>query len=541
MTQAELNQLVAALRDRSWPTLSDDQTVVLLSWLAHSRRNPGVGQLEELVGPAGYDDDAFDAALSILDIHLFDAESLRARQAGLGPEMSRDARRRRYRLLMSAFHPDRYPGRVEWLTARSQIITRSYARFKSEPDVGQQADFGLTVATPGSPRPAPFRRAPVYKGISPDSPKSESFYERLARDRFLAHKVVGGLSLLVILPVISILLDRPDRPDVEGYLTAETGLESRAPIQSPFVDWPLPEAETMDWSTPIPGSLLPIQTAYASLEPLAWPEPQASESPDWLLAASVPLSEAPVEDIVRTESAGRPSSPSTLQENLIVAPIRIVEDTASRIAEVMAYLPESEDTPVIDALPRMPGQTIESDAPVEADVPLPEAAVLEPETPPAADPDPVVVAAVKVPESTEIEAEPVERIEALEPLQSQLALGPLANHPAGRLLDSYHRSIEQGDLAGLLEMLTPSADFIEQQDRSAFEQNYREMFASSRKRGLTLRVLHARRQDSGWLVRTDYQLEMLRSDSGDVERVRREVEYSMTEDDGRLRIASISY
>ncbi|MEE4330097.1 MAG: hypothetical protein V2J10_04465, partial [Wenzhouxiangella sp.] len=129
----------------------------------------------------------------------------------------------------------------------------------------------------------------------------------------------------------------------------------------------------------------------------------------------------------------------------------------------------------------------------------------------------------------------------MEPLQSQLALGPLANHPAGRLLDSYHESIERGDLAGLLDMLAPNAVEAGLGDRSAFEASYRELFESSRERGLTLKVLHARRQDRGWLVRTDYQLEMVRSDSGDVERVRREVEYSMTEDNGRLRIAAISY
>ena len=536
MTHAELTQLVAALEQRQWPPLNDDQIVVLLSWLAHSGRNPDVRQLEHAVGPAGSDDDILDAALSMLDVLLFDAESLHARQAGLGPEISRDGRRRRYRLLLSAFHPDRYPGRAEWLTARSQIITRSYARFKVDPDEAPD-DFGLTVAAAAPPGVARKfnRRAPAYRGIAPESPKGETFREWLARDRFLAHKVIGGLSLLLVLPVISVLLDRPVRLGTDDFLASDSGASAEERIPSPFLDWPLPEVERVDWTVNDPLPVLPVNAAPPEALSPEWPPLPETEALAWLQAASLP--EPDDGSVAGSPAAASATSPSegALQQDLIAAPIRLVEDTASRIAEVMAHLPDPDNTRVINALPRMTKRR-----PEEKPDPDPASVVAERPIEAPAEPaaESAAVAVRTEPEALvpEVDEEPVDPRELLE---SRLALGPLANHPAGRLLNSYHESIERGDLEGLLDMLAPSALAGNGQDQPGFEQAYRELFASSRRRALSLRVLHARRQDSGWLVRTEYKLEMVRSDSGDVERVRREVEYSMTEDDGRLRIAGI--
>jgi hypothetical protein len=561
MTHAELNQLIAALRHDQWSALNDDQIAVLLSWLAHSRRNPGVRQLEDKIGPAGCDQNVFDAALSTLDVLLFDAESLHARQAGVGPELSRDARRRRYRLLMSAFHPDRYPGRAEWLTARSQIITRAYARFKSQPDEAP-GEFGITVAaTPTVPNRG-FRRPPAYTGISPEGPKSESLHERLARDRFLAHKVVGGLSLLVILPVISILLDSPGRPALDDYPVADTRSLTDTAAPSPFLDWPPPEPETVDWTLPDQPSGAPINATFAARAGLDWPEPPPTESPAWLRSANLSARERPLDALGRAAVAEDSTPADTLEQDLVATPIRLVEETAARIADVMAHMPEADNTRVINALPTMPANEPEDasremieprvaerpeQAPTEGQIATsPDESSAEPavvERSGESPADAVVATAASAPDTVTPEntAETAQSVQPAQSLESHLALGPLANHPAGRLLDSYHQSIEQGDLASLLDMLAPSALLGGQQDRLEFEQSYRELFASSRRRALTLRVIHARRQDSGWLVRTDYQLEMIRADSGAVERVRREVEYSMTEDDGRLRIAAISY
>jgi hypothetical protein len=192
MTQ--LRHLLEALRQGGRPPLSVDDVELLLGWLTGSAARDGEPG-DELPRP-GHDPVLLQMVLHRLDDVLFDGGELKPAAAGLDAEEPATRRRIRFRRLASAFHPDRFPDLADWLTQRSQAVHRAYARFKQDPD-------GLAVAP--APTPGPYPPRPAGRNVRPAAPRvrkhrfrafANQLRARFGNDRYLAHKLIGGLALL---------------------------------------------------------------------------------------------------------------------------------------------------------------------------------------------------------------------------------------------------------------------------------------------------------------------------------------------------------
>ena len=190
--------LALALKSDLLPPLSDSDLAAILGWLGHSSQPPEVAVLERLLGSASDSRQLTKHVFDQLDGLLFANGKLDLLAAGLAGETSPQGCRRRFRALMGAFHPDRFPWHAEWLTSRFQAVNQAYRDFKLNPDLEPKA---LQPVSP-VPRHADNQSA-RYMGISPGSPTKPTRWRLWGRDRWLGHKIVGVLSLLVVLPLLS--------------------------------------------------------------------------------------------------------------------------------------------------------------------------------------------------------------------------------------------------------------------------------------------------------------------------------------------------
>ncbi|MDZ7713662.1 MAG: hypothetical protein U5L06_11375 [Rhodovibrio sp.] len=124
-TQAFVDRLLGAGGD----PFSAAELDAALSWLAGSRRCGG-DSLAQVLGPAPDHPRRRIAVYEQLDWQLFEDGQLRLAGAHVDIDCDEATRRARYRRLMTAFHPDRYPEHADWLTSRSQAVHASYGRFR---------------------------------------------------------------------------------------------------------------------------------------------------------------------------------------------------------------------------------------------------------------------------------------------------------------------------------------------------------------------------------------------------------------------------
>lgn len=218
--------LARALECDLLPPLTDAELATVLGWLGRSSQPPEVARLEALLGAAGDNRQLTIRILDQLDGLLFTNGALDLVTAGLAPSTSVTHSRRRFRALLGAFHPDRLPWHSDWLTSRFQAINSAYADFKSRA-LAQEEQSSLSVPVPVTV-PEETAGEDEYRGISPGGAKASSLLRQLRNDQWLPHKLVGVLSLVLILPLLSWWLDdgwlgrmtsgRDDMVAVEGEI-----------------------------------------------------------------------------------------------------------------------------------------------------------------------------------------------------------------------------------------------------------------------------------------------------------------------------------
>jgi len=91
----------------------------------------------------------------------------------------------------------------------------------------------------------------------------------------------------------------------------------------------------------------------------------------------------------------------------------------------------------------------------------------------------------------------------------QLVLGPLASHPAGQLLEQFHRDLEAGNVAGIASRFTRNARHGSLRGQAEIADFYAEAFRDSRARRAELRVLRMERDGSEWRIEADLEVEVL--------------------------------
>jgi len=531
MADAPIERLIEGLYQRNLMALDVRQIGALLAWLGGSGRDADARLLCEKLGKPGEDEELRARVFEQLDIELFDGERLLLQSAGVDVSVDEKDRRRRFRLLLSVFHPDRFPARSEWLTSRLQIVNRAYSDFKA----GRLDD-----AVDGSPLP-PVKaagkearpRQPVWQGISPSWKLGGRFREQLGQDRYLGHKIVGVLLVITALPVISILLDaQSDRADIAPVEEPER-IEERwfgHDLDLAVDEWPLVSPDP-EWLANVDME----SVADHPVEELAeWPvEIEAFEAPGWMRVARVvepqdvleladPVEVVQAVGVAETEEmVDGDEVAGVVEEDVIADEVEVINDEPEEVLVVEVPGEEEDERWVAES--------------VEAEEVLVEVGVVGGLETSGTKPRPAnEEALVGVPALVEAEDDV-----ALGP--GTMSLGLLGNHQVGNVLTEYRDSVEAGDMDGVLRVMGRSPRENANEGREWFEYRYGELFDASKQRSLSMHVRNARRSGREWLVEVDYRLDMAREDSDELERLEREVRYSISPDPFRLRIISIEY
>lgn len=295
-----------AMNEIGAPPSADLRLDLLLSWLGSSGQSSRVSRLAARLGPPSADEQRLREIYYWLDDTLFVEDQLDALRAGVDRQRPDKERRRRFRLLLSVFHPDRHPALSDWLTLRSQRINLAYSAYRRERSEAVSAEEALAELagapiTPGTPqsagkRPADDNNEPAFQGISPrweTDQEAEGLFTRLARDRWLAPKLFALLSLLIAIPLVSIYLD-PDRVPAErnGPADVATEVPLRELLRRPIVvadNWPPAEQPRVDWSAYQAEAAVAIaeQTPEdsAAADTSDWPAERLQPGPAWLAQA----------------------------------------------------------------------------------------------------------------------------------------------------------------------------------------------------------------------------------------------------------------
>ena len=272
----DIDRLLARLEHDILPQLSDRELKAVLGWLAGSRADLASIALKKRLGPVDQDRERTARLLGQVDGLLFNGQTLCLRSAGLGQAADRD--RRRFRLLLSAFHPDRMQWHADWLTPRFQAINDAYRTYKRSAG-SIPASSALTPVQPTDPP----RQAPAYRGIAPDAERKGLPWQAMLSWHWLGPASVGLLALLVVLPLLSWSLDagwlaslserrQPDGSEFEPASPSRTDLpgpESSEAVRGPslaMILWGLRQPELRDG---LPGSGDEAEVLRTSGEPLA--------------------------------------------------------------------------------------------------------------------------------------------------------------------------------------------------------------------------------------------------------------------------------
>lgn len=487
MSEKNLQILIEALREDRLIDLDDLQTTALLTWLGGSTRDNGGARLHAVLGPASEDDSLRAAAFEQLDFSLFDNDQLLLRDAGLGVDRDDKQRRHRFRLLLSVFHPDRYPARADWLTSRLQIVNRVYADFKADQPL--RDDSPDSQSRPGNALRPTFRSGPQsWRGITPTWTMTDKLRARLGTDRFLAQKIIAVMLLLILLPIVSVILDPISIEIDSGPLNQEKSIGVQPDIDQMdlTVDvWPM-AAMDPNWMTRQIPERIEIEHSVDT-DSLNF---MTRKHPAWLRKATVSWPEFQEDDI----------EPNVTARKEILVPVDSTPDSIGDDPSIVATS-LTDQNQQLEADKSNDSKTIKADTPSgqldHADRPMPG--------------------------------------------KGDLALGPLSNQQVGSLLSDYRERMEAGDLQGMLELLARRPRANENQGRDWFESYYDELFRSSQYRMLSLKVLSAHRNGHDWLIEADYRLDIQWVDSDEIERLDRNVRYSISPDPFQLRITSIEY
>jgi len=496
MSPSSLQTLVDAMNDGNHLRLVDHEITGLLGWMAGSSGSREARELRKNFGPAGQDDRITARGFRLLDHALFDRQTLLESAAGVGEDRTNDARRRRYRLLLSAFHPDRYPDRVDWLTERSQIITIAYSRFKS----GKRPTRPEPVIKPG---PAALRKRPRRFVRPPTrwlSRLAMLLRQRFGGDPWLAQKIIGGFALVLLLPLLSVLLDTHTPRSVHSNPkeSAPTTPVAAAPATS------VPETTVIALEPTAPtlarrddghrdkdnqnngnrdngnrdegnsnDQAITATAAHAAIEARrGTPESSALEPgpQDSAVDLSVAAAESPQTD--RTEPVDQASMRSNDPRSGSDAAPR---GTADSPPLSIPSLPEqliARDTPTAEPSPALQGPTagVASDRPSEVST---------------AD-NPTFTQADSIDEPT-----PTAR--------GRLLLGPLSSHQIGALLQQYQLALEQADIETLSQL-------VGREQAETLRARFPGLFESDQQHRVDLSILQSQRDGDQWVVQLQQEV-----------------------------------
>jgi hypothetical protein len=540
MTQAlpDLQALAERMLRGRMGTLEGAELDAVLSWISGSER-AGAGELIHLVGTPHERPGMARRLYDELDAQLFQDGELVLERAGVGPERDEQERRARYRRLMTAFHPDRFPDHGDWMTPRSQAIHKAWRRFRSGED--------STADTPPAPATSPSAKPPRSKRrhhrepelrrsarLVPEQPTPLTTVRlQLAHTPHLAGKLMLAVAVIALVPVGWLYLVNQPYRNVLSVPPTESAVELEPEPVGAVEEAPEPV------DAPRPVHIMPeFDAAQLPGELDVWDPDRFRDDSPWF--ATLPERLLGIHEPPDFETADHVSAPEPVRE----APPEVsVESSVESSVEAPA-----EEAPPADIIVASVAEVDEAppDSPSVAD----EAAqVSEPE--PAAEPEPVEPEPALEPELAR-ETTPRDEPEAVEP--DPPAVEPALAAPVDQgiavettqdritdLLEDYRQSFERGELDQFMASFSASPRENRNQGRRWFRENYEWLFAESSQRQLQLDVLNVERINDNWRVTAQFELEVDWHARRPV-KDRRLVQYTVSEaEDGRLLIDAIDY
>ncbi|NBD96028.1 MAG: hypothetical protein GVY11_06100 [Gammaproteobacteria bacterium] len=258
----------------AWFTAADLDAV--LSWLAGSERHGG-GALATRIGTASEQTGRRIAVYDRLSAQLFRDGQLDLAGAHVDIDVDHETRRGRYRRLMNAFHPDRFPQHADWLTSRSQAVLASYARFrKGEAPEHRSPDERparhprkATARRPERPEWPRERRSARLTPMRGPGPLTQ-LRTWLLGIKNLQQRVLVGLGVLCLIPVIYAYVAYKPYRDMSSLEPAAVVREEPRDRQAAPVADEVPEG--------VPDEVVAQATAPPSDEPSVEQKPETAET-----------------------------------------------------------------------------------------------------------------------------------------------------------------------------------------------------------------------------------------------------------------------
>ncbi|MBI5378929.1 MAG: J domain-containing protein, partial [Nitrospirae bacterium] len=176
--------------------------------IAKGEESDVAGKIAEVADPLGVDaKSVVDGANFLLSLLHAGPEGNPYRVLGLDRNASQEAIKRRWRLLMQIYHPDRYPDPPDWVAERAKQINEAYTLLRDEEEK-RRLDAELT-SVPHASRftphatPAAAARAgrPAGSGISWSLYFTPAWRRRLPR--LMMATLLGGAAIIVAIVYLS--------------------------------------------------------------------------------------------------------------------------------------------------------------------------------------------------------------------------------------------------------------------------------------------------------------------------------------------------
>jgi len=523
---AELRALLEDLRCGGKPELSVADVDALTGWLCRSG-NRASGMDAGLPTPR-HDPVLRKMVFYQLDSTLFVGGELRLPAAGLDHGQPEEDRRQRFRRLISAFHPDRYPDLADWLTQRSQIVHRAYARFKKNP-------------TAPPPRRTQQRPQSGMRASDPIRRRRQSLREtllelrkRFGHDRHLAHKLVAGLALLALLPVVNIVL----APGVETVRSRTDDLSTEAANEdsghnAQALRVERPEEDAVGIAEPNTITRPPVSEADGARE-----NGNAVE-PELLLAARRAMTlygEVP-------PTAALPSVDAQLAAmGLALDPQRPYREFRRPVGDA-GFTDGGDGGSVGSGKVERPtkdsGSQAGSKLSTKTDSEIPERAAAEGEDNTTNDSlSDLIVGLLNADRETatgNLESAPGRKAPASALPPGKLILGPLRFHPTGKLLRALHADLDAGDIEGVASHFATDARTQDMLGGTRIGEYFRDLPAAGDEHQVAMQVLRLERENALW--RMEVSIEFRLRNGGRDELTRERATIWLIERDGAMSVS----
>jgi hypothetical protein len=522
-----LADLARRLRGGTLDRVAPEELDAILGWVTGAKRRAGA-ELEALLGSSQADPALLWDVYQQLDQVLFWDGILREEAAGVSATVPSPERRARYRRLMTAFHPDRYPDRAEWFTPRSQAILQSYGEFRHETP-GRKA--APTEAKKPAPRPPPRRRFLPRVHFGPGL--LVTVRDSLRRVRYLEIKLLAIVATALFVPVLVIYLNQypvptgydfpaHGAPDSEGGIAA-IAEEASGPEEHS------PNRENQQSAAPVPdpeGYELESQGEMTAPEP--WEKAlaalgQKSEG-ERAAARDAIARELAAQEIAAIEAAARQATKERREAREAAAREAVAREAATRQAaareaaarEAAAREAAAREVAAREAAAREAAAREAAAREAAArEAAAREAAAREAAAREAAARD----AAAREAAAREAAARETAALEAaareaaareaatVDVADSRAAPSSMTQLRVAALIDSYRIAFENGDIVAFMRHFGPDPRENTNRGRAWFEKNYKDLFAQSWQRKFALDIYAIAPTSGGdWKVSANYDL-----------------------------------